>query len=489
MAFGGILLLNIILMIVLGLAFIGVVCLIVSLIFLLIHLVGKTKGKSPKKRNVVIAAVCGIAGLVFLIIPILFYVIFYPNDKVEVQTPYGTEKVLEREANAFQYAVRRDELDEVKDMLKDKPELLWHIFEGSQTALGAAVDARAVKVAEYLLEEYSIDINVADSIDFDTTMTLACKELAANDPEENSAVLNLLMDYDANLNRDSGGITPVMYLLTYIVGDAVISEDELAILERLLAEGAYVTFENLKHEDALDIFEHEVSKQNFAGEQKEVTAMRELLNKYHEVQTTEEYNPESSGASCQELLNVLAEFEITDIPGERMEELHNMWDEISESVPVNRDKMELLLAVAGEGIYDEETFAWSPTSNTVFCFDMEAYNTENMYQVLLTGLSSISRNQVEFTYIVQDDGNDYYDRKVSFTYHDKEYTFEPEFGGDWYDYSILNLVNQILKDEGNSMRFYHMITEAQQVVVFFGNEEWVADFTARTGFILKNEVK
>ena len=98
MAFGGILLLNIILMIVLGLAFIGVVCLIVSLIFLLIHLVGKTKGKSPKKRNVVIAAVCGIAGLVFLIIPILFYVIFYPNDKVEVQTPYGTEKVLEREA-------------------------------------------------------------------------------------------------------------------------------------------------------------------------------------------------------------------------------------------------------------------------------------------------------------------------------------------------------------------------------------------------------
>ena len=217
--------------------------------------------------------------------------------------------------------------------------------------------------------------------------------------------------------------------------------------------------------------------------------MRELLNKQHKIQTTEEYNPESSGASCQELLNVLAEFEITDIPGERMEELHNMWDEISESVPVNRDKMELLLAVAGAGIYDEVTFAWSPTSNTVFCFDMEAYNTGNMYQVLLTGLSSISRNQVEFTNIVQDDGKDYYDRKVSFTYHDKQYTFEPEFGGDWYDYSILNLVNQILKDEGNSMRFYHMITEAQQVVVFFGNEEWVADFTARTGFILKNEVK
>lgn len=489
MAFGGILLLNIILMIVLGMAFIGIVCLIVSLIFLLIHLVGKTKGKSPKKRNVVIAAVCGIAGLVFLIIPILFFVIFYPNDKVEVQTPYGTEKVLERETNAFQYAVRRDELDEVKDMLKDKPELLWHICEGSQTALGAAVDARAVKVAEYLLEEYNIDIDVADSIYFDTTMTLACKELAANDPEENWAVLNLLMDYDANLNRDSGGITPIMYLLTYIVSDAVISEDELAILERFLAEGAYVTFENLQHEDALDIFEHEVSKQNFPEEQKEVTAMRELLNKYHEMQTTEEYNPESSGASCQELLNVLAEFEITDIPDERMKEIYDMWDEISESVPVNRDKMELLLAVAGAGIYDEETFAWRPTSNTVFCFDMEAYNTENMYQVLLTGLSSISRNQVEFTNIVQDDGKDYYDRKVSFTYHDKEYTFEPEFGGDWYDYSILNLVNQILEEEGNPMRYYHMIMEGQQVVVFFGNEEWVADFSARTGFILENEVK
>lgn len=490
MAFGGILLLNIILMIVLGLAFIGVVCLIVSLIFLLIHLVGKTKGKSPKNRNVVIAAICGIAGLVFLIIPILFFVIFYPNDKIEVQTPYGTEKVLEREANAFQYAVRGDELDEVKDMLKDKPELLWHICEDGRTALGAAIDARAVKVAEYLLKEYSVDINIADSMDFDTTMTLACKELTTNDPEENWAILNLLMDYDANLNKDSGGITPIMYLITYIVSDTVISEDELTILERFLAEGAYVTFENLKHEDALDIFEREVSKQNFSEEeQKEVMDMRELLNKYHKIQTTEEYNPESNGASCQELLNVLAEFEITDIPDERMTEINNAWEEISESVPVNKDKMELLLAVAGEGIYDEETFAWSPTSNMVFCFNMEAYNIENMYQVLLTGISSISKNQVEFTNIVQDDGKDYYDRKVSFTYHDKEYTFEPEFGGDWYDYSILNLVNQILKDEGNSMRFYHMITEAQQVVVFFGNEEWVADFSGRTGLVLQVEVK
>ena len=217
--------------------------------------------------------------------------------------------------------------------------------------------------------------------------------------------------------------------------------------------------------------------------------MRELLNKYHKIQTTEEYNPESSGASCQELLNVLAEYEITDIPDERMEVINNAWEEISQSVPVNKDKMELLLAVAGEGIYDEETFAWSPTSNMVFCFNMEAYNIENMYQVLLTGISSISKNQVEFTNIVQDDGKDYYDRKVSFTYHDKEYTFEPEFGGDWCDYSILNLVNQILKDEGNSMRFYHMITEAQQVVVFFGNEEWIADFSGRTGFVLKVEVK
>ena len=114
-------------------------------------------------------------------------------------------------------------------------------------------------------------------------MTLACKELAANDPEENWAILNLLMDHDTNLNRDSGGITPIMNLITYIVSDAVISEDEHAILERFLLEGVYVTFENLKHEDALDIFEHEVSKQNFPEEQKEVTAMRELLNKYHKI--------------------------------------------------------------------------------------------------------------------------------------------------------------------------------------------------------------
>lgn len=489
MAFGGILLLDIILMIVLGLAFIGTICLIVSLVFLLIHITGKVKGKSSKKRNVVISAICGIAGFIFLIIPMLLFVIFYPNDKVEVKTPYGTEKVLERKANAFQYAVRRDELNEVKDMLKDKPELLWHICEGSQTALGAAVDGRAVKVAEYLLVECNVDIDVADSIDFDTTMTLACKELATNDPEENWAILNLLMDYDANLNEDSGGITPIMNLITYIVSDTVISEDELTILERFLAEGAYVTFENLRHQDALDIFEYEVSKKDFSEEaQKEVTAMRELLNKYHTIQTTEEYNPESSGASCQELLNVLAEFEITDIPEERMEEINNEWDEISVDFPVNKDKMELLLAVAGEENYDEETFEWSPTSKMVFCFNMEAYNIENMYHVLLNGLSSISRNQVEFTNIVQDDGKDYYDRKVSFTYHDKEYTFEPEFGGDWYDYSILNLLNQILEEEGNTMKFYHLITEAQQVIVFFCNEEWAAEFTTKTGCLLECKV-
>lgn len=490
MAFGGILLLDIILMIVLGLAFIGAICLIMSFVFLLIYIIGKVSGKNPKIRNIVISIICGVVGIIFLVIPVLFFIVFYPNEKIEVETPQGTEKVLERNADDFQYAVRRDELDKVKEILKDKPELLWHICDDSQTALGAAVDGRAVNVAEYLLVEYKVDVNAADSIDFDTTMTLVCNELAANIPEKNWAILNLLMDYDANLNEGTGGTTPIMNLIIYIVSDTVISEDEFAILERFLEEGAYLTLENLRHEDALDIFEYEVSKQDFSEEEeKGVSNMRELLNHYYETQTVKDYDPEQSGASCQEILNVLSEFEITDIPDERMEEINNAWDEISVDFPVNKEKMELLLAVAGEGYYAQEGYEWRPASKMVFSFNMEAYNTDNMYQVLLNGLSSISKNQIKFTNIVQDDGKDYYGRKISFTYHDVEYTFESEFAGDWYDYSILNVLNKILEDEENTMRFYYFITETQQVVVFFAEEEWVEAFTARTGCVLEREVK
>ena len=74
MAFGGILIFNIILTIILGAAALGAACLIKALILILIHIIRKHSNKPLKKWMAVLSIILTIAGLL-AILPFLFLLI------------------------------------------------------------------------------------------------------------------------------------------------------------------------------------------------------------------------------------------------------------------------------------------------------------------------------------------------------------------------------------------------------------------------------
>lgn len=279
MAFGGILLLNILLMIIFGMAAVGIVCLILSAILFVIYGVNKKRGKEQKKGKMIAAVICLIVGIFCMIIPAGFFYIIYPNDKIVVDTPEGEATITEMKGKSFELAIGHDDAEEVEKLLKKIPELLYYTRD-SLTPLGMAIDAESVNVVAFLLE-YGVDVDAADKLDFDTSMTFATRNIQEITAEESFAVMNLLMDYGADLNEPLGGTTPVQYLILYIADDSSVSAEELAILERLLEEGASLTIEDLRHDDAVDIFEAEVEKLDLNEVQmKEFEAMRELLMEY-----------------------------------------------------------------------------------------------------------------------------------------------------------------------------------------------------------------
>lgn len=283
MAFGGILILNILLMIVLGMAGVGIICLLLCLIFFLAKTVDRKKGNTPKKWKGIAAVVCLIIGISCMIIPAGLCLIVYPNEKIEVNTPDGTVKIREMKIKSLQLAIGNDDAEEVEKLLKKTPDLFYYTRD-SLTTLGMAIDTNSVNVVALLLEA-GVDVNVVDKLDFDTSMTLVTRSIQKETAEKSFAIMELLMDHGADMNDRLSGITPVQYLIRYILEDSGVDEKELVVLERFLQEGADLTIQNLAKDDAVDVFEQEVYRlEPDEQQQSEIKAMRELLLEYYETE-------------------------------------------------------------------------------------------------------------------------------------------------------------------------------------------------------------
>lgn len=83
--------------------------------------------------------------------------------------------------------------------------------------------------------------------------------------------------------------------------------------------------------------------------------------------------------SFRELADVLAELGIAEVSQERIEELENVWEKCPEEVLDSLNKMAMLLTEVGHGNYDYTTWTWTPSSNKVYSFDMEAFDVSSMY--------------------------------------------------------------------------------------------------------------
>lgn len=280
MAFGGVLLLNLLLMIVFGMAAVGIVCLLLSAIFFIVYIVKKRRGAVQGKGKRIAAIVLLIVGLCSMIIPVGLCLIFYPNDKKVVETPEGETTVREMQVKSFELAIGSDDAEEVEKLLKKNPALLYYTWD-NVLPLGRAISTESVNVVTFLLE-YGVDVDQADNLDFDTSMTYATRNLQKMTEEESFEILNLLIDYGADMNETLSGISPVQYLIRYIVEDSSVSTEELKMLEQFILAGASLTQEDLGGKNAIDLFEREAGHLELDEEQQaEFEAMRELLMKHY----------------------------------------------------------------------------------------------------------------------------------------------------------------------------------------------------------------
>ena len=209
-----------------------------------------------------------------------------------------------------------------------------------------------------------------------------------------------------------------------------------------------------------------------------------LLERYYKNQQTGGSEMNCNEKTYQELAALLEELGITGISNELLKSLEKQWSEFPPEALDSINKLALLLGEISMGQYDFKTGTWTPASDIVYSFDVEALDSGNMYEILFQGIVSIAGDQLQISDVRQDDGEGYYDRKVYFTLDGIEYCFQAEFGGDWYDTKILDKLNQILEEQKASRRLWFMTDGYQQVIVFFCEEAWAQEFMEKTGCTL-----
>ena len=142
-----------------------------------------------------------------------------------------------------------------------------------------------------------------------------------------------------------------------------------------------------------------------------------------------------------------------------------------------------ILIQSGIGEYDEEKFAYVPTNETVYVFDAEAINIDNMYANLCDGLSSITKDDFVIENVKQEvieeseDGIGMY--QIEFTINGNVYTAEAEMRYDWIDTNFMSYVNEAIEKEGYDNRLYYT-WYTQEVVVLYRDRDWVDEFEALT---------
>ena len=189
--------------------------------------------------------------------------------------------------------------------------------------------------------------------------------------------------------------------------------------------------------------------------------------------------------SFRELADVLAELGIAEVSQERIEELENVWEKCPEEVLDSLNKMAMLLTEVGHGNYDYTTWTWTPSSNKVYSFDMEAFDVSSMYEIFFRGIQTIGGEKMVFADVVQVDNEEDDGRIVTFRLNGNAYEFTARFGGDWYDMGILSYLNQILDEGGRKL--YFMTDGYQEGIIFYCDAEWAAKFEEKTGCRLEAE--
>ena len=153
------------------------------------------------------------------------------------------------------------------------------------------------------------------------------------------------------------------------------------------------------------------------------------------------------------------------------------------TMPAQVFAVNLLIAV-GQGVYDYETYAWTPTSSDVYAFDAEVFDIGNMYRLFLQGVQSIvpgfSCTDVQETLKegwsiknlligggLRAEGI----KTVSFQLNGKTYQKDLNYFHDWFDTAAVRWINDVLAAEGFRGRLYMFDDGYQEIILIYGDQQ------------------
>ena len=251
MAFGGVLLFYLLFLLLFGMAAAGVGCLIAALVLLIRHLRAKRSGKPAQKRWLVLAAVLALVGVLGAA-PYGFVLWRGAQPKyMTIETPSGNVEVLQDTAFAFGRAVDADDIETVRTMLEETPELLWYSCIGDYLPMGEAVRHGSADVLRYFLD-LGLDVNGYDEY---PSIAIACSAGTLPDERLDPEIILILLEHHPDVDTAISAMPPVQYVLRYITEDAAITEDDLDLLAKFLAESPDLTAANGAGQDAPAYFE------------------------------------------------------------------------------------------------------------------------------------------------------------------------------------------------------------------------------------------
>lgn len=189
----------------------------------------------------------------------------------------------------------------------------------------------------------------------------------------------------------------------------------------------------------------------------------------------------------KELAEIFEKYGIQGTTEQMIEDLEQNYKEMPPEVELNKAAM--LLTVLGQGEYDYENMTWTPYANGVYTFDVEFFNVEKMYTDFLTGVSSLDKEELDFKNIQEDTSQVNWEegtgkRTVTFEWQNRQFTLEAEGVDDWFDVSVANELNKIIKEYGDEKQLFFTSDGYQEGIVFYRDKEWAEGFQLETGLEL-----
>lgn len=201
--------------------------------------------------------------------------------------------------------------------------------------------------------------------------------------------------------------------------------------------------------------------------------------------------------TVREYADLLKEAGITELTEGDITQVEGWLDEMPEDVKeaLNAEQVPaFLLLTVGAGEFDFDTLEWTPSSRQIYCFDLEAFNIDQMYTYFLEGVLAINEGEFEITQIEEKLSREQTDKgpkshKIQFKCNETKYEYDAEVLYDWFDTGILDYMNRVLEKEGISKRLYFMGDGYQECIVLYCTQEWAENFNRLTGCRLMDTAK